>query len=293
MTAEMIDGKAVAKQIQDELAPKIEELKGRGIVPGLAAVLVGDHPASQTYVAMKERACERLGINSFVHRLAESTTESELLALVDKLNADEKVHGILVQLPVPDHINSNKILDAIIQAKDVDGLSADSLGKILSGREHFVPATPLGIMVLLERSGIDPAGKHVVIVGRSNIVGKPLANLLMQKKKGANATVTICHSRTKDVATHTRQADILIAAIGVANYIRPDMVKEGVVVIDVGINRVDDPSRKRGYRLVGDVDFEAVKEVASAITPVPGGVGPMTIAMLMCNVVKAAEASGS
>ncbi|MCK4757815.1 MAG: bifunctional methylenetetrahydrofolate dehydrogenase/methenyltetrahydrofolate cyclohydrolase FolD [Thermoplasmata archaeon] len=292
MTAEIIDGKATANQIKEELKPAIEELKNKGIIPGLAAVLLGEDPASQTYVAMKERACERLGINSFVHHLSESTTESELLALVEKLNADDKVHGILVQLPVPDHIDSNKILDSIVQAKDVDGFSADSLGKIMSGREHFVPATPLGIMVLLDRYGIDPSGKHAVIVGRSNIVGKPLANLLMQKKKGANATVTICHSRTPDISVHTRQADILIAAIGVPKYIKPDMVKPGAVVIDVGINSVDDPTAKRGYRLVGDVDFEAVKEVAGAITPVPGGVGPMTIAMLMSNVVKAAEKSG-
>ena len=289
MTAKIIDGKAIAKQIQDELAPKIDALKEKGITSGLAAVLVGDDPASKTYVAMKERACERLGINSFVHRLPEETTEGELLALVEKLNSDTQVHGILVQLPVPPHIDENKILDAVDPAKDVDGFSADSLGKIMSGREHFVPATPLGVMVLLERSGIDPSGKHAVIVGRSNIVGKPLANLLMQKKSGANATVTICHSRTADVAKFTRQADILIAAIGVAGYIKADMVKPGAVVIDVGINSVDDSSAKRGYRLVGDVDFDAVLEVASAITPVPGGVGPMTIAMLMSNVVKAAS----
>jgi len=291
MTAEIIDGKAISLQIMEELRPAIQGLKERGIVPGLAAVLVGDDPASKTYVAMKERASGRLGINSFVHRLPESTTEAELLALVEELNTDPAVHGILVQMPVPDHIDPNKILDAIIPAKDVDGFSADSLGKIMSGRENFVPATPLGIMVLLERSGIDPSGKHVVIVGRSNIVGKPLANLLMQKKQGANATVTICHSRTPDVGSHTRQADILIAAIGVPKFIKTDMVKEGAVVIDVGINSVDDANAKRGYRLVGDVDLEAVKEVASAITPVPKGVGPMTIAMLMSNVVKATEKS--
>ena len=292
MTAEIIDGKAISVQVMKELEPGIQRLKERGIVPGLAAVLVGDDPASRTYVAMKERACGRLEINSFVHHLSEETTESELLALVENLNVDPQVHGILVQMPVPAHIDSNKILNAIIPAKDVDGFSADSLGKIMSGRENFVPATPLGIMVLLERSGIDPSGKHAVIVGRSNIVGKPLANLLMQKKHGANATVTICHSRTPDVSVFTRQADILIAAIGVPGYIKADMVKPGAVIIDVGINSVDDPSRKRGYRLVGDVDFEAVKEVASAITPVPKGVGPMTIAMLMSNVVKAAEKSG-
>ncbi len=289
MTAKIIDGKGIAEQVKEELGPAIKSLGERGIIPGLAAVIVGDDPASKTYVAMKERACDRLGINSFVHRLPEETTESELLALVQDLNTDDKIHGILVQMPVPDHIDSNKILDAIAQAKDVDGFSADSLGKIMSGREYFVPATPLGVMVLLERSGIDPSGKHAVIVGRSNIVGKPLANLLMQKKQGANATVTICHSRTPDVSVFTRQADILIAAIGVPGYIKADMVKPGAVIIDVGINSVDDPTKKRGYRLVGDVDFDAVSEVASAITPVPKGVGPMTIAMLMSNVVKAAE----
>ncbi|MCK5038485.1 MAG: bifunctional 5,10-methylenetetrahydrofolate dehydrogenase/5,10-methenyltetrahydrofolate cyclohydrolase [Thermoplasmata archaeon] len=289
MSAEIIDGKAISLQVMEELKPAIQELKEREIIPGLAAVLVGENPASKTYVAMKERASERLGINSFVHRLPESITEADLLTLVNDLNKDDKIHGILVQMPVPDHIDSNKILDAIIPEKDVDGFSADSLGKIMSGRENFVPATPLGIMVLLERSGIDPSGKHAVIVGRSNIVGKPLANLLMQKKQGANATVTICHSRTPDVSVFTRQADILIAAIGVPGYIKADMVKPGAVIIDVGINSIDDPSRKRGYRLVGDVDFEAVKEVASAITPVPKGVGPMTIAMLMSNVVKAAS----
>lgn len=292
MTAEIIDGKAVSKQIMDELAPRIAALKDRGITPGLAAVLVGDDPASKTYVASKERACERLGLNSFVHKLPETTTEGELLALVEKLNSDPAVHGILVQLPVPDHIDGDNILDAIIQAKDVDGFSADSLGKIMSGRGQFIPATPLGIMVLLERYGIDPSGKHAVIIGRSNIVGKPLANLLVQKKQGANATVTVCHSRTPDVAHFTRQADILIAAIGVPGYVKADMVKPGAVVIDVGINSIDDPSAKRGYRLVGDVDFDAVSEVASAITPVPKGVGPMTIAMLMKNVVMAAELSG-
>lgn len=291
MTAEIIDGKAVSKQIMDELAPRIAALKEKGITPGLAAVLVGDDPASQTYVRSKERACERLGLNSFVHRLPEETPESELLALVGKLNSDPAVHGILVQLPLPPHMDENKVLDAISQAKDVDGFSADSLGKIMSGRERFVPATPLGIMVLLERYGIDPEGKHAVIIGRSNIVGKPMANLLMQKKKGANATVTICHSRTRNLPEITRQADILIAAIGVAGYVRADMVKPGAAVIDVGINSIDDPSTKKGYRLVGDVDFEAVKEVAGHITPVPGGVGRMTIAMLMANVVKAAAES--
>ncbi len=289
MSAEIIDGKSISLQVMEELKPTIQRLKEKDIVPGLAAVLVGDNPASMTYVAMKERACGRLGINSFVHHLPETTTEVELLALVKELNADNRIHGILVQLPVPGHIDSNKILDAIIPAKDVDGFSADSLGKIMSGRENFVPATPLGIMVLLKRSGIDPSGKHAVIVGRSNIVGKPLANLLMQKKQGANATVTICHSQTRNLAHHTRQADILIAAMGMPKYIKADMVKEGAVVIDIGINSVDDPSAKRGYRLVGDVDLEGVREVASAITPVPGGVGPMTIAMLMSNVVKAAS----
>lgn len=289
MTAEIIDGKAVSKQLQEGLAPRIAELKNRGITPGLAAVIVGEDPASQTYVASKERACGKLGLNSFAHRLPETTGQDELLALVGKLNSDDNVHGILVQLPLPDQIDPDTVIDAIAPEKDVDGFGAISLGKIMTGREHFVPATPLGIMVLLERYGIDPSGKHAVIVGRSNIVGKPLASLLMQKKKGANATVTICHSETQDVSHHTRQADILIAAIGVPNYIKPDMVKSGAVVIDVGVNRIDDPGAKRGYRLVGDVDFEGVKEKASAITPVPGGVGAMTIAMLMNNVVKAAE----
>ncbi len=288
MTAEIIDGKQISQQIMEELVPRVKELSESGIVPGLATVLVGDDPASKFYVKSKKRACEKLAINSFTHEKDAIITQNELISLVAELNADPRVHGILVQLPLPDHIDENSVIEAISPAKDVDGFTAINTGKLLAGRDCFAPATPLGILELLIRSGNRPEGKHAVIVGRSNIVGKPLAALLMQKNERGNATVTICHSRTLDIVKHTLSADILVAAIGRPNFITASMVKEGAVVIDVGINRVDDQEARRGYRLVGDVDFEAVSEKAGAITPVPGGVGPMTIAMLISNVVKAA-----
>ncbi|MBM4236984.1 MAG: bifunctional methylenetetrahydrofolate dehydrogenase/methenyltetrahydrofolate cyclohydrolase FolD [Euryarchaeota archaeon] len=289
MVAQLIDGNETATQIREELKAKIGELKSKGVTPGLAVVLVGEDPASQVYVRMKGKSCEELGLYSETIRKPADFKEEELLKLIDQLNADTRVHGILVQLPLPDHINETKILDRISPEKDVDGFHPVNVGRMLIGDPGFLPCTPHGVQELLVRSGNSPEGKHVVVVGRSNIVGKPVAAILMQKKKGANATVTVCHSRTKDLPGIVRQGDIVIAAMGVAQFIKADMVKEGAVVIDVGVNRVDDPSSKKGYKLVGDVDFDRVKEKASAITPVPGGVGPMTIVMLMKNTVISAE----
>ncbi len=289
--ANVIDGKRIAAEMRAELTEQIAALKERGTTPGLAVVLVGEDPASQVYVRMKKRACEELGITSFEHRLPDATPEAELLALVAQLNADPKVHGILVQLPLPRQISEKKVLSAMDPDKDVDGFHPVNVGRMLIGDPVFLPCTPKGCQELLVRSGYDPAGKHVVIVGRSNIVGKPLAAILMQKAPGANATVTVAHSRTKDLPGITRQADILIAAIGVPEFITADMVREGAVVIDVGVNRVDDPSAKNGYRLVGDVAYDEVSAIAEAITPVPGGVGPMTITLLMKNTVESARRS--
>jgi len=289
MPALIIDGSAIAEEIREELKKKIAELKSEGVTPGLAVVLVGEDPASQVYVRMKGKACEELGLYSETIRLPAEYKEEALLKLIDDLNANPKIHGILVQLPLPDHINETKVLNRISPEKDVDGFHPVNVGRMFIGDPGFLPCTPHGVQELLVRSGNSPEGKHVVVVGRSNIVGKPVAAILMQKKKGANATVTVCHSKTKDLPSVTRQGDIIIAAMGVPQFIKADMVKEGAVVIDVGVNRVDDPSAKRGYRLVGDVDFEAVKEKASAITPVPGGVGPMTIVMLIKNTVLSAE----
>ncbi len=289
MVAQLIDGNEIATQIREELKAKIAELKSKGVTPGLAVVLVGEDPASQVYVRMKGKSCEELGLYSETIRKPADFKEEELLKLIDQLNADPRVHGILVQLPLPDHINETKILDRISPEKDVDGFHPVNVGRMLIGDPGFLPCTPHGVQELLVRSGNSPEGKHVVVVGRSNIVGKPVAAILMQKKKGANATVTVCHSRTKDLPGIVRQGDIVIAAMGVAQFIKADMVKEGAVVIDVGVNRVDDPGSKKGYKLVGDVDFDRVKEKASAITPVPGGVGPMTIVMLMKNTVISAE----
>ena len=290
MSAQIIDGKQIAAEIRVEMKQEVAELKEKhGVTPGLAVVLVGEDPASVVYVRNKKRGCEEVGINSFEYKLEETASEEDVLAIVEKLNKDEQVHGILVQLPLPKQISDTKILNAIIPEKDVDGFHPMNVGKMLIGEPAFLPCTPHGIQELLIRSGNDPSGKHVVVVGRSNIVGKPGMAILMQKKDGANATVTVCHSRTKNLAEMTKQADILIAAIGRAKMITADMVSDGVVVIDVGVNRVDDPSAKRGYRLVGDVDFEAVKEKASAITPVPGGVGPMTITMLLKNTIQSAK----
>lgn len=289
MTAKIIDGKAIAASMRAELRSQVDELRKRGIVPTLAAVLVGEDPASKVYVNNKRKACEDIGIRSVLHTPAARIAERDLLELVDELNNDEHVHGILVQLPLPPHIGEHKIIEALSPDKDVDGFHPVSLGRLVIGLETFKPCTPAGIPELITRSGYAIEGKHVVIIGRSNIVGKPMMNMLVQKAKDANATVTVCHSRTRELAAHTRQADILIAAIGQPRFVTADMVKPGAIVIDVGINRVDDAEAARGYRLVGDVDFDHVQEVAGAITPVPGGVGPMTVAMLMVNTVKAAR----
>lgn len=290
MAAKILDGNKVAQEMRAEMAEEIRALKEEhGITPGLAVVLVGDDPASQVYVRNKGRACEQVGIRSDTYRFPADYPEEELLGLISKLNDDPEVHGILVQLPLPKHIDEEKVLYAIDPDKDVDGFHPVNVGKLMIGKPGFLPCTPHGIQQLLLRSGIEIEGKHVVVVGRSNIVGKPVAMILVQKQKGANATVTICHTGTKDLGYHTRQADILIVAAGRPKTVTADMVKEGAVVVDVGVNRVEDPSSKRGYRLVGDVDFDSVKEKASAITPVPGGVGPMTITMLLRNTIDAAK----
>ncbi len=289
MTAQIIDGKQVAADMRAELKEEVAKLKEQGIVPGLWVILVGEDPASKSYVTAKERTCEEIGIYSDDNRLAASTTQEDLLALVEKMNNDPKINGILVQLPLPKGLNEAEVLLAIDPDKDVDGFHPMNVGKMVVGEKGFLPCTPHGVIQLLVRSGVTIEGANVVIVGRSNIVGKPLANMLIQKQPNRNATVTVCHTRTKDLAHQTRQADILIAAAGRPNTITADMVKEGVVVIDVGVNRVEDATKKRGYRLVGDVDFEAVKEKASFITPVPGGVGPMTITMLLYNTVESAK----
>jgi methylenetetrahydrofolate dehydrogenase (NADP+)/methenyltetrahydrofolate cyclohydrolase len=292
MPAKILDGKAIAKTIRAEVADGIKDLQGQaGITPGLAAILVGDNPASATYVRTKSRACKEVGAFSETFVLPATVAESELVALVQRLNQDKRFHGILVQLPLPGHINERRVVHAISPDKDVDGLHPVSLGRLVEGEPVFVPCTPAGIQEILLRSGYDPGGKSVVICGRSNIVGKPLAILLMQKRRGANATVTVCHTATRDLASFTRQADILIVAAGSPNAVTGDMVSPGVVVIDVGTNRVPDPSDKRGYRLVGDVDFASVAPKAEAITPVPGGVGPMTVTMLLVNTLKAARRS--
>jgi len=287
MSAEIIDGREISKQIRAEIASEVEKLKAEtGKVPGLAVVLVGEDPASQVYVGMKEKACRKAGINSIEHRLPADTPREELLELIKKLNSDPAVNGILVQLPLPDHIDETEVLNAIALEKDVDGFHPANVGKLMLGEETFLPCTPHGIQELLLRSKVPIKGAHVVVVGRSNIVGKPVAMILVQKKEGANATVTICHTRTKDMGFHTRQADILIVAAGRPKVVTAEMVKEGAVVIDVGVNQTGTtPEGKR--ILCGDVDFESVKEKASAITPVPGGVGPMTIAMLLQNTLKA------
>ena len=289
MTAQIIDGKQVAADMRAELKEKVAELKGQGITPGLAVVLVGDDPASKSYVTAKERACEEIGIYSDDNRLPADTTEADLLTLVEKLNKDPKINGILVQLPLPKHIDENRILLAIDPAKDVDGFHPVNVGKMVVGQEAYLPCTPHGIIQLLIRNNVKLEGAEVVVVGRSNIVGKPIANLLIQKAPTGNATVTVCHTRTKNMAEHVKRADIIIAAAGWPNTVTADMVKDGAVVIDVGVNRAEDATKKNGYRLVGDVDFEAVKEKASLITPVPGGVGPMTITMLLYNTVQSAK----
>ena len=290
MTATVIDGKQMAEEIRGEVAEETRALTKRlGVVPGLAAVLVGDDPASAVYVRNKRRACDEADMFSETFELPTETSQDGLISLVQQLNADPRFHGILVQLPLPPHIEEREVILAIDPDKDVDGMHPINGGRLLEGNPRFLPATPAGVQQMLIRSGNDPAGKHVVIVGRSNIVGKPLSVLLMQKAPGGNATVTVCHTGTRDLASLTLQADIVVAAIGRPRALTADMVADGAVVIDVGINRVDDATRKSGYRLVGDVDYEAVAEKASAITPVPGGVGPMTIAMLLTNTLRAAR----
>lgn len=289
MSAQIIDGKQVAADMRAELTAKVAEMKTKGVTPGLAVVLVGQDPASQSYVTAKERTCKEIGIYSDDNHLPETTTQDELMALIDKFNKDPRINGILVQLPLPKHINEAEVLLAIDPSKDVDGFHPVNVGKMVVGEETFLPCTPHGILQLLVRSGVKTEGAEVVVVGRSNIVGKPIANMLIQKSPTGNATVTVCHTRTKDLAEHVKRADIIIAAAGRPNTVTADMVKDGAVVIDVGVNRVEDASKKRGYRLVGDVDFEAIKDKASLITPVPGGVGPMTITMLMYNTVESAE----
>ncbi|MBN1123792.1 MAG: bifunctional methylenetetrahydrofolate dehydrogenase/methenyltetrahydrofolate cyclohydrolase FolD [Sedimentisphaerales bacterium] len=288
MTAQIIDGKAVAEQLRAELKSKVADLKTKDILPGLAVVLVGDDPASRSYVTAKGRACDEIGLYSDNRCLPELTAQEDLISLVEEFNHDPRIHGILVQLPLPKHIDEGPVVLAIDPAKDVDGFHPVNVGKMVIGQECFLPCTPHGILQLLLRSGVQIEGAEVVVVGRSNIVGKPIANMLIQKSLTGNATVTVCHTRTHNLADHVRRADIIIAAAGRPNTITADMVKEGAVVIDVGVNRVEDATRKRGYRLVGDVDFDSVKEKASLITPVPGGVGPMTITMLLYNTVQSA-----
>ncbi len=289
MSAKIIDGKLISTEIREELAEEVRQLKKEGITPGLGVILVGEDPASKSYVTAKERACESLGIYSDNRHIPKETTEEELLAVIDEMNKDPRIDGILVQLPLPGHIDPDKVIMRIAPEKDVDGFHPQSIGKMIMGKDTFLPCTPHGVVKLLNYSGIEIEGAHVVVVGRSNIVGKPVANLLLDKSKNGNATVTVCHSRTRDIKEMTKQADILIAAIGKPQFIKADMVKDGAVVIDVGVNRVEDSTKKKGYRLVGDVDFEPIKEKASYITPVPGGVGPMTITMLMYNTVMSAK----
>jgi methylenetetrahydrofolate dehydrogenase (NADP+) / methenyltetrahydrofolate cyclohydrolase len=292
--AQRIDGVAVSRAVRADVAKSVVELRARGIVPGLTVVIVGDDPASQSYVRSKEKASREAGMTGETIRLPADTTQEVLEALIDRLNADTTVHGILVQSPLPSHMDANTVVRRIAPEKDVDGFHPINVGKLLTGeKDGFAPCTPAGVQELLIRYGVETRGKDVVIVGRSNIVGKPMAALLMQSGNGADCTVTVCHSRTKDLASHTRRAEVLIAALGRPGAITADMVRPGAVVIDVGINRVIDARDPRGYRLVGDVAFEEVSQVASLITPVPGGVGPMTIAMLLKNTVRAAQQAGA
>ena len=295
VAANLIDGRAIAEQIHSETIARIAALKSRGLQPGLAFVRVGEDPASKVYVGMKEKTAQRLDLLSETHVLDQSTSQTELLALLAKLNADPRIHGILVQAPLPAHINAATVYSTVLPQKDVDGFHPVNVGKLmLADPSGFAPCTPAGVQQLLIRSGVSTEGAEVVILGRGDIVGKPMASILIQKSKHANATVTVCHSRSRDIAAHCRRADILIAAMGVSEFVKADMVKPGAVVIDVGVNRISDPAAKGGSRLVGDVDFTRVQPIAGKITPNPGGVGPMTIAMLMQNTVRAAEfATGS
>ncbi|KPK91155.1 hypothetical protein AMJ80_07600 [bacterium SM23_31] len=285
----IISGTEISKVMREEIVSRVSELSRKGITPGLGVILAGDNPASHIYVRMKEKACEAVGIYTAIQRFSADVSQKTVVDLVNKYNNDEKIHGILIQHPLPDGIDESYVFGQVDPVKDVDGFHPVNEGKLLIGEEGFVSCTPLGILEMLHRSGYSPEGKHVVIVGRSTIVGKPLAALLMQKNKRANATVTVCHSRTADLRAITRTADILVAAIGVPEFITADMVKAGVVVIDVGTNRVEDSTTEKGYRLVGDVKFDEVKEIAEAISPVPGGVGPMTITMLLHNTTLSAE----
>ncbi|MFQ5688674.1 MAG: bifunctional methylenetetrahydrofolate dehydrogenase/methenyltetrahydrofolate cyclohydrolase FolD [Gemmatimonadota bacterium] len=291
MRAKLIDGRGIAAAVRAQVADEVAELATQGVRPGLAVVLVGDDPASQVYVRMKTRACEEAGMGSRDLRLPADVSQEALLAEIDRLNQDSQVHGILVQLPIPAHLDQTAIMERILPDKDVDGFHPINVGRLASGDPRaFRPATPAGIQEMLRHIEYDPAGRHAVIVGRSNIVGKPMAQILLQKEPWANATVTVAHSHTRDLGAITRQADLLIVAVGRPECVRGDMIREGAVVIDVGVNRVPDSGAERGYRLVGDVVFEEAAERADWITPVPGGVGPMTIAMLMCNTVTAARA---
>jgi len=291
MSAKIISGKEVAAAIREELKLRAQKLKEKGVVAGLGVILVGEDPASVSYVTAKAKAAEEIGIFEETVRLPGDASEEEILKNVDRLNRDQRFHGVLVQLPLPKWVNPDKVINFISPEKDVDGFHPVNVGKLLRGEPCPLPCTPYGIQQMLVRSGYSPEGQHVVICGRSNIVGKPLAALLMQKKPGANATVTVCHTGTRDIKKHTLQADILVAAMGAPKVITAEMVREGCVVIDVGVNRVPDPAAAKGFRLVGDCDFEAIKEKAAAITPVPGGVGPMTVTMLMMNTIEAAERS--
>jgi len=290
MRAQLIDGKKVAAEMRAEIARQVTELKAKnGAVPGLGVVLVGDDPASRSYVTAKEKACAEAGMFSADYRLPATTTEADLLALVNRLNQDPRIHGILVQLPLPKHIDESKVVAAIAPEKDVDGFTPVNVGRMMIGESCFLPCTPHGVIQLLMRCGVETSGHHAVVIGRSNIVGKPVAHLLMRKAPGGNATVTLCHTATRDLASFTRQADILVVAAGRPNTVTGNMVKPGAVVIDVGVNRVPDAKNKTGYRLVGDVDFDSVSQIASLITPVPGGVGPMTITMLLHNTLLSAQ----
>jgi methylenetetrahydrofolate dehydrogenase (NADP+)/methenyltetrahydrofolate cyclohydrolase len=289
MPAKIISGKDVSCQIREELKGRAARLKEKGVVPGLAVVLVGEDPASVSYVTAKAKAAEEIGIFETTINMPPTASEAEILKTVDELNKDGRYNGFLVQLPLPKYVSSDKVINLISPEKDVDGFHPVNVGKMLRGEPCPLPCTPYGVVQLLNRSGYSPEGKHVVVCGRSNIVGKPLAALLIQKKKGANATVTICHTGTPNLPRFTLQADILVAAMGAPRVIKADMVREGAVVVDVGVNRVADPAAAKGFRLVGDCDFEPIKEKAEAITPVPGGVGPMTVTMLMMNTIEAAE----
>jgi methylenetetrahydrofolate dehydrogenase (NADP+)/methenyltetrahydrofolate cyclohydrolase len=292
LSAVIIDGKRIADDIKKEVKRNADQLKAeKGVVPGLAFVLVGDNPASHVYVRMKRKACEEMGFYSVTVEMPESASQQAILARIGEFNRDRRIHGILVQIPLPRQISEEEVVEVIDPKKDVDGLHPMNVGNLAMGRPGFRPCTPVGVQELLLRSGSDPAGKHVVVLGRSNLVGRPLANLLSQKQAGANAIVTMCHTGAEDISVYTKQADILVAAMGKAEIVRGEMIKPGAVVIDVGTNRVDDPSAKNGYRLVGDVHFDSASKVASAITPVPGGVGPMTIAMLLRNTLEAAKTS--